>query len=255
MTPATRHWRRSARSRRDCRRSCACRAAMLSAQAGLVAMSITFRGGSPAARVRPFRTSQWRWPSTCRSMVSTSALHFAAAARSISDLHEAAVLHHVELEPERLVDRAGHVLDRADRHGGQRVRNARPPAPRGRRGSRRRHAACRASADRRRAPSGTGTGSPRMVVPRSRCETSTSTRWRSLMRFEVGAVGPQRLLGIGAGLGVVEEHLRHLAPRELPQVLDAGDGAHAGHHIRRVPLGERPSGAARYLFQGPYPGR
>ena len=36
--------------------------------------------------VMPLRMSQWRWPSTCRSTVSTSALHFAAAARSISDL-------------------------------------------------------------------------------------------------------------------------------------------------------------------------
>ncbi len=38
---------------------------------------------------------------------------------------EAAVLHHVELEPERLVDRLRHVFDRADRHGGERERNAR----------------------------------------------------------------------------------------------------------------------------------
>jgi hypothetical protein len=37
---------------------------------------------------------------------------------------EAAVLHHIELEPERLVDRAGDVLDRTNRHGRQRVRNA-----------------------------------------------------------------------------------------------------------------------------------
>ena len=37
---------------------------------------------------------------------------------------EAAVLHDVELEPERLVDRCGHILDRADRHGRQRERNA-----------------------------------------------------------------------------------------------------------------------------------
>ena len=37
---------------------------------------------------------------------------------------EAAVAHDVELEPERLVDRAGHVLDRIDRHGGERVGDA-----------------------------------------------------------------------------------------------------------------------------------
>src|SRR5882762_2035822 len=39
-------------------------------------------------------------------------------------LDEAAVLHHVELEPERLAGGLRHVLDRADRHGGERERNA-----------------------------------------------------------------------------------------------------------------------------------
>src|ERR1700704_1987854 len=39
-------------------------------------------------------------------------------------LDEAAVLHDVELEPERLADRLRHILDRADRHGRERERDA-----------------------------------------------------------------------------------------------------------------------------------
>ena len=54
-------------------------------QPGLVAMSMMFlslkiSGGTDM----PFLMSWWRWPITCRSTVSTSALHLAAMARSIS---------------------------------------------------------------------------------------------------------------------------------------------------------------------------
>ena len=73
--------------------------------------------------VMPFLMSRWRWPRVCRSTVSTSALHFAAAARSINERGKAAVFHDVKLEPERLVDGCGDILDRADRHGRQRERN------------------------------------------------------------------------------------------------------------------------------------
>ena len=57
---------------------------MDSAQAGLVAMSMMFLSLISGGTVSPLRTSLWRWPSTCRSTVSISALHFAAAARWIS---------------------------------------------------------------------------------------------------------------------------------------------------------------------------
>ena len=43
---------------------------------------------------------------------------------------------------------------------------------------------------------------------------------------EVGAVGTERLLGIGAAVGVVEERLGHPAHMELAQILDAGDVLH-----------------------------
>ncbi len=44
--------------------------------------------------------------------------------------------------------------------------------------------------------------------------------------LEIGAIGAQRLLGIGAGLGIIDERARHLAVGGLPQVLDAGHGLH-----------------------------
>src|SRR5689334_4436064 len=50
------------------------------AHAGLVMMSITFLSLISGGTVRPLRTSQCRWPSTCKSAVSISAEHFAATA-------------------------------------------------------------------------------------------------------------------------------------------------------------------------------
>ena len=44
--------------------------------------------------------------------------------------------------------------------------------------------------------------------------------------LEVLAIGAQRLLRIGAGFGIVEEGARHPASGKLPQILDAGHGAH-----------------------------
>ncbi len=61
---------------------------------------------------------------------------------------------------------------------------------------------------------------PTTVVARLRAETSTRMRWRSLMRFQVGAVGAQRLLVVGAAVGVIEERARNPAARQLPQVFD-----------------------------------
>ena len=63
--------------------------AMLISQRGFDAKSMMFFsrirfGGTD----RPFLMSMWRWPRICRSTVSTSALHLAAIARSISDLQK-----------------------------------------------------------------------------------------------------------------------------------------------------------------------
>ena len=60
----------------------------LQAQAGLVAMSMMFLMRISGGTVMPFLMSRWRWPSTCRSTVSTSALHFAACARARMSLEK-----------------------------------------------------------------------------------------------------------------------------------------------------------------------
>ena len=52
-------------------------------QAGLVARLAMLARVSLGGAVMPLRISLWRWPSTCRSSVSTSAEHLAARARSI----------------------------------------------------------------------------------------------------------------------------------------------------------------------------
>src|SRR5258705_9324278 len=47
-----------------------------------------------------------------------------------------------------------------------------------------------------------------------------------LDRFEIGAVGAQRVLGIGTAVGVIEKRFRHAALVQLAQILDAGDMFH-----------------------------
>jgi len=109
--------------------------------------------------------------------VSTSAPHFAGGARSISALMKPAVLHDVEAEkPEWLVDVGGDVLDRTDRHRAQRERNARRLRRPAGENLAVAIAACRAA---RPAPGSAAVrpGSPRMVVERSRFDTSTRMRW------------------------------------------------------------------------------
>ncbi len=44
--------------------------------------------------------------------------------------------------------------------------------------------------------------------------------------LKIVAVGAQRVLGIGAAIGVVEKRLGHLAHMDLAQILDAGDVFH-----------------------------
>ena len=176
-----------------------------------------FRMRISGGTVMPFFTSAWRWPRTCRSIVSTSAEHFAAAARSISAAHKAAVLHHIELEPEWLRHCRRHILDRADRHGGERERDA----------DRLRRAAGEdlaiaplhsAQPDRRQRERQRG----RLADDRGRQVALRYIDEHALAQldlFEVGRVRAQRFLGVGAAVGVFEEHLRHAGACALPQVL------------------------------------
>ena len=133
-------------------------------------------------------------------------------------LREAAVLHHIELEPERLRGSRRHVLDRADRHGREAEGNAgllggaggedlaigilhAGEAGRGERQRQRR----RLADDRRR---GRAVGN------------IDHDALAQLQRLEIGAVRLQRLLGIGAAVAIFEEGARHAALRHQSQIVD-----------------------------------
>ena len=75
--------------------------------------------------------------------------------------------------------------------------------------------------------SGSAAGSPRIVVVVAARGHVEQDALAQLDALEIGAVGAQRLLGIGAGVGIIEEGARHLAVGGLPQILDAGHGFHA----------------------------
>ena len=51
-----------------------------------------------------------------------------------------------------------------------------------------------------------------------------------LDRLHVVDIGVARMLGVGAGLHVVEEHARHVAARHPPQVFDAHRAIQAHSH-------------------------
>ena len=93
--------------------------------------------------------------------------------------HETPVPHDIELEPERFGDRPRHVLDRADRHGRERVGNARRL-----RGAAGENLAIAMHEARHR--DGRENERQRDLLAEDggrgrRSDTSTSTRWRSLI--------------------------------------------------------------------------
>ena len=135
-------------------------------------------------------------------------------------LHEAAVAHHVKLEPERLVAPPRR-RPRSSRSTWWRAcTGCRPHARRGRRGSRRRHIACRQSPVGAIA-SGIASSSPSTVVLRLALRHVDQHALAQLDRAHVVDIGVARVLRIGAGLHVLEEHARHVAAGDPPQVLDA----------------------------------
>ena len=137
--------------------------------------------------------------------------------------NEATVLHHIELEPERLAHGLRDILDRADRHGRESERDSgrmcgaasenlavsllHPAKPNG---SKRNRKPRRLANDRR------GEIALRYVNQYALAQ---------LDPIEVLPIGAQRGLRIGAGLSISEECARHLAARNLPQILDAGHRA------------------------------
>ena len=139
-------------------------------------------------------------------------------------LDEAAVLHDVELEPERLVDIIGDVLDRADRHRAQRVGDA--GGLRGAAGVDFAVAVLHAGQpDRRqdqRQRGGLAENAGREIALRHIDQDALA----ELDLLQIVAIGAQRFLGIGAAVGIIEECLGHLSHVNLPQILDAGDVLH-----------------------------
>ncbi len=174
---------------------------------GFIIISATNFGVNLGGAVSPLRRSLWRCPRIWRSIVSTSAEHLAALARSISRSMKARSLHHVELEPERLGGVLGHVLDRADRHGRERERDAellgRPrrldlPIGVG-------HARGADRGDRHR--------QAHRLPQQRRAQIAVLEIDRYALPegdlLEVVLVGPVCALGAGAGVDVVEELLGH----------------------------------------------
>jgi hypothetical protein len=145
--------------------------------------------------------SWWRWPITCRSTVKTS-----------------------ELEPERLVDGGRDILDRADRHRALGEGNA---------GGLRRAAGMNLAIavlhaeqpDRRQDERHRG-GLAQNIGLQIALGDVDQNALAELDLLQVVAIGAQRLLRVGAAIGVVEKRLGHTALVQQAQVLDAGDVLH-----------------------------
>ncbi len=144
---------------------------------------------------------------------------------------EAAVAEDVELEPERLLGRGAHVLDGADRHGGERVDRAL-----GLGGARRQDLAV--AIDESGEAGGRDRDRQRQLAPEhlGRHAAAGGVDQHALAEAhgaQLVAVGVARDLVVGAAVDVVEHHARAAPAREPPQVLDVGDDRH--RRIRSVP--------------------
>jgi hypothetical protein len=144
---------------------------------------------------------------------------------------EVAVLHHIELEPERLADMVGDVLERADAHGREREGDA------GLAGGARGedfaigvlHAGEAGGGERDRHGDG--------LADHGRSQRAVGhvdgDALAQLDAGEIGLVGAVGALGPGAGIGVVVEHARHPALGQDAQILD-GQGLGHGRPPPRV---------------------
>ena len=155
--------------------------------------------------------------------------------------HEIPVVHHVELEPERLLRVRGDILDRADAHRRQRERNAEflgrlrrqdfavGVLHAGKAGGRQRH------------------GHRHLLADHGAFERAVGhVDQHALAELDLGKVrlvGAIGAFGPGAGIGVIEEHLRHAPAGKVLQVVDFDYLGHsccfsrfrAGATMRRQP--------------------
>ena len=139
---------------------------------------------------------------------------------------EAAVAHHVELEPERLRHAAGHILDRADRHGGERVGHA--VALGGARGEDLAVGPVEAGEADRREGHGHAHLAPEHGGAQRAPVDVDADALAQRERLQVGAVRAQRRFAVGAAIDVIENRPRHPLLRQLAQIVDAGHDRHGG---------------------------
>ena len=137
---------------------------------------------------------------------------------------EVAVTHHIELEPERLAGIGGHILDRADRHGGQGEGNAKRlgrlrgedftismlHAGQAGRGERHRHRHVLSEHLH-------GGAALRYIDGNALAE---------LDGLQVGLVRLEGRLGPGPALAIIVEHARHAPLHLFAQIFNAGDNTH-----------------------------
>src|SRR5260370_18665004 len=139
-------------------------------------------------------------------------------------LDEIAGAHTVELEPEWFGRMCGHVLDRADAHGGQGERDAELL----RRARREDLAVGMLHAGQSRGCKRYRHGDVMAHHLRARAAASHVDRYAlaQLDALEVAFIGPISTFGPRAPVGVVVEHPRHTPLREHAQILDAGNDCH-----------------------------
>ena len=139
-------------------------------------------------------------------------------------LAETAILHDVQLKPERLLDIFGDILDRVDRHRAQCVGNS--GGLRGAAGVNFAVAELHAGRTDRRQDQ----RQVRLLADDGGGEIAVRNIHQNALAkldlLQVLAIGAQRFLGVGAAIGVIEKCLGHLSHMNLAQILDAGDVLH-----------------------------
>ena len=139
-------------------------------------------------------------------------------------LDEAAILHDIELKPERLLDILGEVLDRIDRHRRERIGNA--ARLRGAAGVNFAVAILHAGGADRRADQRHG---GLLAEDRGRGVAVGDIDQDTLAEFQllqIRGIGAERILAIGAVVDIIEERLRHVALVFKTKIFDAGDMLH-----------------------------
>ena len=139
--------------------------------------------------------------------------------------HEIAITHDVELEPEWVAAGGlGHILDRADAHGGEGEGHAKVPG-----GARGQHFAIGVL---HAGQAGGGQIDRHAVVLAEQRGAGAAVfqihrdALAELDAAEVVLVGAVGAFGVRAGIGIVVEHARHARLGQLAQVFDTGDGGH-----------------------------